>query len=82
MIVVIGDYIGNFPDFVGGVAHGNTQPRSLQHGAVIAGIAHRHRLVTRKSQIVRQRQQAAALRNAGGVDVHIAGQAGSPAAPR
>ena len=39
MIVVIRRDIGNFPDVVGGVAHGHPQTRRFDHRAVIAGVA-------------------------------------------
>ena len=66
MIVVIRRDIGNFPDVVGGVAHGHTQTRRFDHRAVIAGVAHGHRLRAGQAQVCRQRQQTAALRHAGG----------------
>ena len=77
MIVVIRRDIGNFPDVVGGVAHGHTQTRRFDHRAVIAGVAHGHRLRAGQAQVCRQRQQTAARRPAAGVALHVAGQAAS-----
>ena len=76
MVVIIGRCIGNFFNIIGRVAHGHPQPGRLDHGAVVAGVTHGHRLLPAQAQMRRQRQQAAALRHTGGVDLHVAGQAG------
>ena len=60
MVVIIGRCIGNFLNVIGRIAHGHPQPGCLDHGAVVAGVTHGHRLLPAQTQMRRQRQQAAA----------------------
>ena len=75
VVIVRSDGIGGSEDLRRGVAHGYAQTGILDHRKVVAGIAHGHDLVTAQTQLFGQGQQAAALGNAGGVQLDVAAQA-------